>query len=429
VVIQAGQVKDKAAALTVKDAVLARSGIYIYSRDEVLARGLHPKQDKPFYREYRPAGVLLKAKDKFNLVPVPREHPAADIDSSNFRELASGVTGGPIEVISRDDGEIELRGKVAFFTRDALDYYNSGNVETSAGYTSAVQTVDNPDEAGYDLRLEEIVDVNHLAIVKRGRGGGSVRVLDNESLINQSFGGTKMGKGSILSFLGIGKSKDSTFVLSKVVLDSIAKVGTLDPAGLEKEIKGIVADYIAPLGDSEAKDMLVGAVSDSFKHPVEVLAQKDTVAKVIDKLYGQCRDADAQAAKAILDGVAGTETDEEKKAKEEAAKKKTEEEAAKKKDGGSAPAKDTAALVEEAVAKDTAALVEEAVAKGIAAGLAGVTDSIKELVDKSVKDALGIHQAGSKPIVGSASDTAGGSSGAPSDFDPSFLMGGTFGVR
>jgi hypothetical protein len=228
-----------------------------------------------------------------------------------------------------------------------------------------------------------------------------------------SFGGTKMGKGSVLSFLGIGKSKDSAFVLSKVVLDSVTKVGTLDPAGLEKEIKGIVADHIAPLGDSEAKELLVGAVSDSFKHPVEVLAQKDTVAKVIDKLYGQCRDADEKAAKAILDGVG----DPDKEAKEKAAKdakEKADKEAAEK------AAKEKGA---EGASKDTAALVEEAVAKGIAAGLAGVTDSIKTLVDKSVKDALGVAQA-EKTGTGSAADSA-----AQSEFDASFLMRGTFGVR
>jgi hypothetical protein len=409
-------VKDRA-ALTVKDVVLARSGIYVYSRDEILARGITPKTDKPFYREYRPAGVLLAAKDKFNLVPVTKEHPAVDVDSGNFSALASGVTGGPIEAVSRDDGEIELRGKLAFFTNDVFDYYQAGNVETSAGYISKSEVVDNADQVGYDLILRGIEDINHLAVVSRGRGGGDVRVLDSEGLINQSFGGAGMGKGSILSFLGIGKPKDSTFVLSKVVLDSVAKVGTLDPAGLEKEIKGIVADHIAPLGDSESKDLLIGAVSDSFKHPVEVLAKKDTVAKVIDKLYLQCRDADEKAAKAILDGVADAETDEEKKAKEAAEKKKADEEAAKKSGSGTAPA------------KDTAVLIEEAVAKGITAGLAGVTDSIKALVDKTVADALGIANAGGKPAVGSTTDAAGSGSVVQDDFDPSFLMGGTFGVR
>jgi hypothetical protein len=180
-------------------------------------------------------------------------------------------------------------------------------------------------------------------------------------------------------------------------------VGTLDPAGLEKEIKSIVADHIAPLGDSEAKELLVGAVSDSFKHPVEVLAQKDNVAKVIDKLYAQCRDADEKAAKAILDGVADTDDDKEKKP-------------------GDKP-KDGEKPGEEKPAKDTAALIEEAVSKGITAGLAGVTDSIKTLVDKSVQDALGLEHPGKTVTTSGTVDTA-----VPSDFDPSFLMGGTFGV-
>jgi hypothetical protein len=113
--------------------------------------------------------------------------------------------------------------------------------------------------------------------------------------------------------------------------------------------------------------------------------------------------------------------DPDKEVKEKAAKdakekadKEAAEKAAKEKEAGGA-------------SKDTAALVEEAVAKGIVAGLAGVTDNIKILVDKTVKDALGVAQ-GEKPVTGG---TAGSvtDSAQQSDFDASFLMRGTFGVR
>jgi hypothetical protein len=409
-----GKVSDRA-ALTVKDAVLARSGVYIYSREEILSRGLKPVVDKPYYREYRPAGVLLAAKDKFNLVPVPKEHPVVSIDSSNFHTLASGVTGGPIDAVPREDGEIELRGKVAFFTRDAFDYYQSGCVETSAGYISKSEVVDNPDAVGYDIVLREIIDVNHLALVSRGRGGSDVRILDSGNIIDKSIGGLQMSKLGFLSWLGVGKQKDANFKLSQVVFDSVKKVGTLDAEALGKEIEGIVGTYIAPLGDGKNKEFLSGAVADSFKNPVEVMAKKDEVAKVIDGLYAKCQDADEKAAKEVLDTLGPTEDEE------------TEDEKKKKKDADKENEKEKG---KESV-KDTAALVDEAITKA----LSGVTDSIASgiekklpaLIDESVKRALGLAEKTSAAVTadaaGSVLDCLGESE------DVSFLVSGAFAQR
>ena len=39
-------------ALIVKDAILARSGIYVYSYDEMVRRGHVPETKKEFYKEY-----------------------------------------------------------------------------------------------------------------------------------------------------------------------------------------------------------------------------------------------------------------------------------------------------------------------------------------------------------------------------------------
>jgi hypothetical protein len=412
---------DKQPYLEVKKARIARSGVQVYTADEIAVRGLKPKAVKDVYAEYRPSEVLVKNLDKYNYVPLVSEpvtfHTTEDVTPKNWKDYAVGFVGGKAALEYCEDGNVYVVNDVIFYDEDAYNAYKSGRRELSAGYDVASVAVDNPDAVGHDLRVVDIPSVNHVALCDSARAGHNARILDSNSLINMSFGGTKMGKGSVLSFLGIGRSKDSAFVLSKVVLDSVTKVGTLSPADLEKEIKSIVADHIAPLGDSEAKELLVGAVSDSFRHPVEVLAQKDKVAKVIDKLYGQCRDADEKAAKAILDGV----DDPDKEAKEKAAKdakEKADKEAAEKaaKENGAGGS-----------SKDTAALVEEAVTKGIAAGLAGVTDNIKTLVDKTVKDALGVTQAekpGAVGTAGSAADTA-----AQSEFDASFLMRGTFGVR
>jgi hypothetical protein len=219
--------QDESSKLAEKEAVLARSGIYIYSRDEVLKWGIVPKQTKLFYSEYRPAGVLIKAKDMFNMVPVTREHPPEDITDANFHKYASGTTGGPIEIVALADGEIALKGQIGFFTRDAFDFYMAGNKETSPGFAKLVHEVKNADELGYDFVVSEIRSVNHMAVVPKGRGGTNVRVMDAAAVVDKEIGGIKMAgkvKGGILEFLGIVKARDENFKFSEALLGSVAKV-------------------------------------------------------------------------------------------------------------------------------------------------------------------------------------------------------------
>jgi hypothetical protein len=402
-----GQAQDRVAQLAVKDTIFARSGIYLYTRDEVAKWGIKPKADKPFYRLYRPAGVLVAAKDKFALVPFCKEHPPVDVTPGNFHDYASGVTSGPIEVVTLEDGEIGLKGSVAFFTRDAYDFYMAGNKDVSVGYEHYTREVGDADAAGYDLVLESIENVNHACVVPRGRGGASVRVLDSIPAATKNVGGVKM-KNGFLAFLGIGRARDENFKLSQVLLDSVAKVHTLDQAGIESEVAGVMA-HVSALGDSEAKELLLGAVTDCFKHPVEVIAQKEKVGEKIDSLYGKCRTADAEAVQRILDdGGAGDGKDKDKNGKDK-------EPAGEGKDTKDAGPKDFAAVIDAAVQK----------------AVVSAKDSFEAKIDESVRKALGIDKdkntkdAAGNGAPGGANDGAGVGSGE----DASFLVRGVFGNR
>jgi hypothetical protein len=402
----AGDVQDKSAQLAVKDAIFARSGIYLYTRQEVEAWGIKPKVDKPLYRLYRPAGVLVAAKDKFALVPFCKEHPPVDVTPDNFHTYGSGVTGGPIEAVTMDDGEIGLKGSVAFLTRDAYDFYMAGNKEISVGYTHFVREVRDADRVGYDLVVESIECVNHTCVLPRGRGGPEVRVLDSAPVVTKNAGGVKM-KSGFLAFLGIGRVRDENFKLSRVLLDGVAKVHTLDQAGIDTEVAGVMA-HVNALGDSEAKELLVGAVTDCFKHPVEVIAQKDKVGEKIDDLYGKCRVADAAAVQRILDGGEG-DTD------------------ANKNKGKPDPGADDGKGVKDAAPKDFDAAIDAAVQKALGA----VTDSFGAKIDESVRKALGLDENTlQKPAAaGSPSGDVNDGAGSTSGEDASFLVRGYFGNR
>jgi hypothetical protein len=392
--------RDSSPQLAVKDTVFARSGVYLYSRDEVASWGIKPKEYKPFYRLYRPAGALVAAKDKFALVPFCKEHPPVDVTPENFHTYASGVTGGPIEAVTLDDGEIGLKGSVAFFTQDAYDFYMTGNKEVSVGYTHRLREVRDAGKAGYDLIMESIESVNHACVVTRGRGGANVRVLDSVQTGAKNTGGVKMRKG-FLAALGIGRAKDEKFKLSQVLFDSVVKVGALDQAGIDAEVAGVMA-HVNALGDSEAKELLVGAVTDCFKYPVEVVAQKEKVGGKIDGLYDKCRAADAEAVQRILDeDGSGDDVDTDKK-----------------KDKGAAAAKDAAP-------KNLDEAIDAAVQKAVAA----TKDGFEAKIDASVRKALGLAEGGTKkpaegvPASGRAADSAGGVE------DASYLLRGVFGNR
>jgi hypothetical protein len=311
------EVKDKHPAILVKDAILARSGTYIYSRDDLLRMGVPLKDSKPLYRIYRPPHVVVGAKDKFPFVVVTKGHTEADTSPDNFRDQADGVVGDSIEVVTLDDGNVALKGRVAFYTKSVADSFESGSKETSAQYSMRLRPCDNPARDGYDFIMTEITSVNSVAVLERGRGGSSVRVLDGMPPLDKYVGGNRMSKmrSGFLSFLGFGKTKDAGFKFSDTLFGGIEKVKALDAAdsdGIEKAV-GEVMSYVVSLGDSEAKEVLTGAVSDCLKNADIVLAKKDDVAKKIDELYGKCQAADAEMVKRILDADGGKDGDDKDK--------------------------------------------------------------------------------------------------------------------
>jgi hypothetical protein len=405
------KVKDKHPAVLVKDAILARSGIYRYSREDLRGMKLVPREEKAEYKVYRPPGVLIGAKDKFPFAVVTKEHTASDTSPDNFRQQADGVVGDRIEVVALEDGHIALKGRIAFYTRDAADYFESGNRETSAQYDMRLAESRDPEGDGYDYMMTDIESVNGVAITARGRGGKNVRVLDSvaAAAIDKAIGGNEMG--GFLSFLGIGKAKDTGFKFSDVLFGGIAKVKAFDGADaacIEGAV-GEIMSHVSPLGGSEAKDILAGAVSDCLKNADAVLSRKDDVAKKIDELYAKCRDADAEAVKRVLD--AGEEPDKDKgKDPDKDKDKDPDKDKDKDKDKGAA-AKDSGAVI--------AAAVDKAFDK--------FSEGLDAKIDAAMKRVLG-EGVGPKPPA-PAGAVVGAADGLDNNDDASYLVRGVFGSR
>ena len=368
-------------AIIVKNAILARSGIYIYSHEEMLRRGHNPAVKKDFYREYRPASVLVAAKDKFKYAVLTKEHPHS-ITADNIQQVIEGVVGSDIDVVSLENNEIALKGEIAFYTKDGVEYYNTGAKETSAQYISKVSPVFGPD---YDYILDEIQEVQGLALTRQGRGGSSVAVLDSlisaDTAEKKLQGDKVMSKNSILSFLGIGKAPQDE--LSSLVIDSLNGYSGLNEAD-KKARRDKVDALLNPLADSPEKKILVDTVKDCFDYPKEVLEKSEEVSKGLKSLYNICVSTDVAALQATFDSIKGDtkDADEEEKKKKEAEEKETKDAEAKAKAEEEEKKKKEAEGTKDSIVLD---------AKGLELIITKVTDSVSAKIEETVKKQLGLE--------------------------------------
>lgn len=368
-------------AIIVKNAILARSGIYIYSHEEMLRRGHNPAVKKDFYREYRPASVLVAAKDKFKYAVLTKEHPRS-ITADNIQQVIEGVVGSDIDVVSLENNEIALKGEIAFYTKDGVEYYNTGAKETSAQYISKVSPVFGPD---YDYILDEIQEVQGLALTRQGRGGSSVAVLDSlisaDTAEKKLQGDKVMSKNSILSFLGIGKAPQDE--LSSLVIDSLNGYSGLNEAD-KKARRDKVDALLNPLADSPEKKILVDTVKDCFDYPKEVLEKSEEVSKGLKSLYNICVSTDVAALQATFDSIKGDtkDADEEEKKKKEAEEKETKDAEAKAKAEEEEKKKKEAEGTKDSIVLD---------AKGLELIITKVTDSVSAKIEETVKKQLGLE--------------------------------------
>ena len=394
-----------------KDVVLCRSGIQIYHKSELssfMTEDNKPPVDKEWYKEYRPANVVVKAKELCRSLPVTKEHPDEWVNPDNWKELAGGTTDKDVEVIALDgesDGEIGLKSNITFYDRGLYGYYTDNNKEVSLGYTCKKHWVDNPEEVGYDIVLDEITEVNHLAITRSGRGGSSVAVIDS------ILGGMRPMRTGIFAFLaslGKGKQTDSApFDFGAQVFDSLKKSKGTSEEQLAVEMKGVL-DSCAVLKDCKEKETLINAVKDCFDNKDKALANEADLVKALDSMYvsvsGDSLKEIADAFKCVAGGgspanpVHDGKTEPEKKdgeenkdsegsEKKEEGEENKDSEGSEKKDGKNCDSSPKALT-----ADDVAQIVK---------------DSVKPLVVEAMKELLGTKQVDSKAqIEGSEIDSA-----------------------
>ena len=173
-----------------KNIRIAISGIYDYAFEELPSLQLPlpghgaPEwvEKKRVYKVYRPSTVLQAACSKFKLLPLTHHHPKTPVDGSNFRKLAVGYTGeNPFVDYLEEKDEVGIRNTLLIYDDEALNAYDSGEVQLSPGYVAEFEwnKGQTPKGEEYDIVMKKITDVNHLALLPCGRGGSDAVVMDN----------------------------------------------------------------------------------------------------------------------------------------------------------------------------------------------------------------------------------------------------------
>lgn len=376
--------------IAVKKCRMLRSGIQIYARKEVpqkLLDELPPEaRNKEFFKVYRRPEAVIKHLKDFNYIPLANDHPAVDITPDNRKEYEVGRAGGVATAETLDDGNVYIQNDLIFDDRKTFEDYKNGKRQLSIGL-QAVWTI--ADSSEYDFEIIDFTNVNHVALVNRGRAGAQAKVMDTMAAVSRSIdinfreNGTGGFGMNFLKMFGIGKTKDAaTFCLSKAVMDCAAKLAvkgiTEDEANAE--VKAVMENVVR-LGDSEDRKVLTGMVRDALVGAEELNGAdeeaKKKVCDALDALYKKCQDADDEKAKAAVeDALKGNKDPKDDKDGEGKEKKddkgKGEEDKGANKDGCGSQ-KDTAEVVAEAVAKalDAQKLddkIEAAVAKALGIG-------------------------------------------------------------
>lgn len=211
--------KDENGYLIVNDNPIAFSGVYDY-----LASEIDETKGDEVKKVYRPFDDLEAKKDYFASKPIQWEHVWTG--ENGDKQDVAGVIG---EKISAKNGG--LFADLTIYNADLIKKIENGEVvELSPGYDCEF-LAEKGSYGGESYDFKQVLkNVNHLAVVERGRTGHDLRIQDNEN--KKIHREEKKLKKSILDSL--------INALKKAQDEEVAVETTNDEGEIESTVKGII---------------------------------------------------------------------------------------------------------------------------------------------------------------------------------------------
>lgn len=155
----------------VADVRVARTGVQVYAASELGLPG------GGMVNVYRPEATVFSrdSMSTFAGKPVTLLHPPVPVTADNWKQYAVGDIG---EDIVRD-GEF-IRVPIKIMDASTIAAVRAGTKELSVGYNVDVEMRDGVTDDGDAYQAVQVghLQVNHLAVVPKARGGDSLRIGD-----------------------------------------------------------------------------------------------------------------------------------------------------------------------------------------------------------------------------------------------------------
>ncbi len=206
----------------------ARTGVYKYLASEL---GLKDRAPNEIVNVLRHADDVFDADSlsTYKNVDVTNDHPSDLVTTTTYKDVSVGHV-----IDAKQSGDFV---DVNIIVKDAkaITDIESGKSQLSPGYTAVyVAEVGTYDATGENYEFKQTgIDVNHVAIVKRGRGGPQVRIDDNQKVPTMIK--VMLDDGQSLEVADEASAKlvtDALQVMTKKVTDAESKA---DKAEAEKE--------------------------------------------------------------------------------------------------------------------------------------------------------------------------------------------------
>lgn len=215
-----------------------------------------------------PAELLADTTvESANNKPVTDDHPEEFVNQSNANKYMKGFTASNAHV----DNDT-LRVDMTITDAELINEINQGKQELSIGFETEIVPQKGEYKGSVYDSVQKNIQINHVAVVERGRAGHSVRLVgDSAEMVDD----IKKGKHMDVTKVRLG---DTDITVATSDADKVVKV---DADNSEKEKK--IADLKAKIADYEKQlKELQGDADSRKKNEEEVKAEKDALEKQLE---------------------------------------------------------------------------------------------------------------------------------------------------
>lgn len=170
------ETRDGYLTATVK---VARVGIQEYAGFEIDPQNKHGLRDKAVVKVNRASKDVFSdaALRSYAHRPVTNDHPPVLVDATNWKQYSIGATGDEVDAT---DGRF-VKVPMCLMDAQSIQDYKDGKKELSMGYQTVIDFNPGINEFGEAFDVSQTdMQMNHLAVVRRARGGQDLRIGDHQ---------------------------------------------------------------------------------------------------------------------------------------------------------------------------------------------------------------------------------------------------------